>query len=165
MKKTIYLLIICLLFTGINIFASAEVPENAIGVIEVPCLEITLPLYASEVNDHDHRQEIIDNENSALYTNWGTAYCILDHLFSQDNNNGEWNIQKVFSGAYATIIFKDHKYLYECYMTAKTDYINGEEFYNGRLITPCSSHDILIGCCAEDVNHHYVAVFRRLREF
>lgn len=121
-------------------------------------------MYTAEVDTHEYRQAVIDAEESALYSNWGTAYKIGDHFGAiGKNGEGEWYIQKVFSGASAWFYTIDGTYRLECYMTAKTDY-DGNEYINGRLVTPCSSHDIMVTCCAVDNDHHFIAVFRRLSE-
>lgn len=163
MKKFLVFFLIIIMICPVAI--AQEIPENAVGVIVVPSLDITMPLYTPEVNEHSYRQKIIDNENSALYVNWGIAYQILDHLFSTDaDEKNEWNIQKCFSGAYAYLYTKDSRYYYECYMTGKTEY-DGNEYINGRIVTPCSSNDIMLVCCAENTDNHFIAVFRRLKEF
>lgn len=163
MKKIIITIICVLLFCPVAI--AQEIPDNACGLIVVPCINVTMPLFEAEINDHEHRQAIIDDEESALYCNWGNAYKIIDHVGSNGaGNTDEWYIQKIFSGAYAYLYTNGRKYVYECYMTGKTEY-DGNEYINGRLVTPCSSLDIMLSCCAEDSDHHFIAVFRRLKEF
>lgn len=132
------------------------------GTIEIPAIKIEMPFFIPE---NETEQAIIDNENSALYYQWINAYRIVDHAFSTDENGNEWNIQKIFPGAYAIINIDDKKYFYECYLSAKTDYKYDQEFINGRLITPISSYDIMLSCCAENSDHHFIAIFRRLSEF
>lgn len=160
MKKT-FLLIITLLI--ILLFANRQLAyAEPHGIISIPCLKIEMPFYTAS---NKTEQAVIDDEQSALYYQWQNAYRIVDHAFSTDESGNEWNIQKIFSGSYVIVEFNGHKYFYECYLTAKTEYKYDQEFYNGRLLTPCSSYDILLSCCAEDSNHHFVAVFRRLSEF
>lgn len=165
MKRLTILILTILMLLSICPCASAmEIPDGAYGVIWIPCLKIKMPVYTPEVNTVAIRQEIIDAEESAVIFNWGTAYQIGDHVFSKGlNGEGEWNLQKVFAGAYAWFYTIDGTYYLECYMTGKADY-DGNEYLNGRLVTPCSSHDLLLHCCAEDSSHHLIAVFRRLRE-
>lgn len=92
-----------------------------------------------------------------------SGYTVSINNLGKDGR-GFWNIQKVMAGCYAYLHTQDGSYYYECYLTAKTDYHGDQEYYNGRIITPCSSHDLMIGCCAEDTQHHFVAIFRRLKE-
>ena len=167
MKKLLSFLIALILLLSMSVTASAEttIPEDAYGVIWIPCLNVRMPVYTSPVNDHEHRQAVIDDDQSALISNWGTAYEILDHAHSEDPNGNQWAIQKIFSGAYAWLFTHDSTYYLECYMTGKTDYIEGSEYLCGRLVTPCSSYDIMVCCCAEDIHHHFIAVFRRLSEY
>ena len=160
MKKVLLLVIVFVLLAP---FAAAEeIPENARGVISIPCLNVKMPFYEAT---EKAEQEIIDDEESALFYQWQTASRIVDHAFSKCTKGNEWNIQKIFPGAYATIYFKESRFLYECYLTAKTDYLQDQEFCNNKIILPDSSYDILLSCCAEDTNHHFIAIFRRLREF
>lgn len=162
MKKFTSLILAIILCIFLCATASAvEIPDGAYGVLWIPCLQIKMPIYSSPVDDHEHRQAVIDAEDSALLAHWGTAYQILDHAFSADENGNEWNIQKIFCGAYAWLYTEEAHYFLECYMTGKTVY-DGNEYINGRLATPCSSHDIMLSCCAEDSHHHFIAVFRRL---
>lgn len=136
--------------------------ETKYGNIEIPAIKIKMPFFIPE---NESKQTIIDNENSALYYQWQNAFRITDHAFSTDKNGNEWNIQKIFPGAYAIININGKKYFYECYLSAKTDYKYDQEFINGRLITPISSYDIMVACCAENSDHHFIAIFRRLSEF
>lgn len=165
MKKFISYILALILCLSLCATASAiEIPDGATALIWIPCLHIRMPVYASP--DQAHIQDVIDEQESALLTHWGNAYSILDHLFSVGiDGKGEWDIQKVFSGAYAYYYTQDgQKFLYECYMAGKTSY-DGNEYVNGRLATPCSSYDLMLACCAEDSHHHYVAAFRRLKEY
>lgn len=155
MKKTVLTLV---LFIGLC--KTAFGAEN-IGFVEIPCLEIKMPFFTAEEST---RQDVIDKEQSALFYQWQQASKITDHAFSEDENGNQWNIQKIFPGAYALIKIDGKKYFYECYMTAKTDYKYDQEYINGRLITPTSSYDIMLCCCAENRDHHFVAIFRRLSE-
>ena len=165
MKKVLSFILALILILSLCATASAvEIPDGAYGVIWIPCLNIKMPVYIAEVDDHSYRQPVIDEEQSALINHWQTATYIMDHEFSEDGHGNDWDIQKIFSGAYAWLYTNEANYYLECYMTAKTEY-DGNEYINGRLVTPCSSHDVMLSCCAEDVDHHFIAVFRRLREF
>lgn len=163
MKKVftiIFVLIVCITSAYAEV---PNVPEGADGLIVVPCINVTMPVYHAAEDTHECRQAVIDEEHSALVQNWGTACKICDHVGSE-GVTGEWYIQKVFAGAYAYFYTDTGRYYYECYATGKTEY-DGNEYINGRLITPCSSYDIMLSCCAEDSDHHFIAVFRRLKEF
>lgn len=163
MKKLSFILALILILSICPTASAIEIPDGATALIWIPCLHIKMPVYTSP--DQAHNQDVIDKEQSALLDHWGSAYDIGDHLFSTGiDGKGEWNIQKVFSGAYAFYYTRGHKYFYECYLTAKTEY-NGNYFTNGRLLTPCSSYDLILSCCAEDSSHNFVAVFRRLKEY
>lgn len=156
MKKIIIILLLV-----IALCQPAFGAENR-GSIEIPCLKIKMPFFSTE---EATMQDVIDEEQSALLYQWQQALRIVDHAFSEDENGNEWNIQKIFPGAYAIIKIDGRKFFYECYMTAKTDYKYDQEFVNGRLITPVSSYDILLSCCAENRDHHFIAIFRRLSDF
>ena len=162
MKKLSFILALILILTICPTASAIEIPDGAYGVIKIPYLNLEMPIYTS---DPVHEQDVIDEEDSALYYQWQSAYRIGDHAFSDDINGNQWNIQKIFAGAYAYLYTREGKYLLECYMTAKTEYHGDQEFVNGRLLTPCSSYDILLSCCAEDSHHHFIAVFRRLGEY
>lgn len=162
MKKLSFILALILCISLCATASAIEIPDGAYGVLWIPCLNIRMPVYTADVSDHEHEQAVIDDEQSALLDNWGTAYNICDHAFSEDENGNEWNIQKIFCGAYAWLYTEEAHYFLECYMTGKTDYQGGSEFICGRLVIPCSSYDIMLSCCAEDSHHHFIAVFRRL---
>lgn len=153
----VLLFLICFCFLAIPAEAQTEM-----GYIEIPAIKIKMTCFSA---DNESEQDIIDNEKSALYYPWLQAFRIVDHAFSEDENGNVWNIQKIFPGAYAIIKINGKKYFYECYLSAKTDYKYDQEFINGRLITPVSSYDIMLSCCAENSDHHFIAIFRRLSEF
>lgn len=162
----VLIILLTLIATAITAYAM-EIPDGAYGVIYIPTLKVKMPIYFSPVNDYDHSQAIIDREESALIYNWGCAYQILDHDFSTGlDGKGEWHIQRVFSGAYAYLWTRNGNYVYECYMTGLASY-DGNEYLNDRLLLmPMSSYDIMATTCVgKDPSHHYIAVFRRLREF
>lgn len=156
MKKIIIIILLV-----IAVCQPAFGAEN-IGEIEIPCLKIKMPFFSAE---QATMQDVIDEEQSALFYQWQQASRIVDHAFSEDENGNQWNIQKIFPGAYAIITINDKRYFYECYLSGKTNYINDQEYFNNRLIVPDSSYDILLACCAENSNHHFIAVFKRLSEF
>lgn len=163
MKKLSFILALILILTICPTASAVEIPDGAYGVIWIPYLHIKMPIYTADI---PYEQDVIDEEESALYYHWQSAYRIVDHAFSNGlNGKGEWDIQKVFAGAYAYLYTINGNYYYECYLTAKTDYRGDQEFYNNRLITPCSSYDIMLSCCAENTHRHFVAVFRRLKEY
>ena len=163
MKKLSFILALILILSICPTASAIEIPDGAYGVIKIPYLNLEMPIYTS---DPVHEQDVIDEEDSALYYQWLSAYRIVDHAFSLGyGGKGFWNIQKVMIGCYAYLYTKDGNYYLECYQTDKTEYHGDQEFVNGCLLTPHSSHDILIGCCAEDSHHHFVAVFRRLGEY
>lgn len=161
-KLTSFLLALLAVLTLCTTATATDIPDGAYGIIKIPYLNIEMPIYTS---DPLHEQDVIDEEESALYYQWQSAYRIVDHAFSLGyGGKGFWNIQKVMAGCYAYLFTKDGNYYLECYQTDKTEYHNDQEFVNGRLLTPCSSYDIMLSCCAEDSHHHFVAVFRRLCE-
>lgn len=145
------------------IFITSCYADN-IGTISIPCISVNMPVYSAGDENIENIQAVIDDENSAVIEKWANAYQILDHAFSEDPDGNQWNIQKIFPGAYAWLYTEDATYFLECYETAKTEY-DGNEYINGRLITPASSYDILIACCAEDAQHHFVALFRRIEKY
>lgn len=51
------------------------------GWLEIPDLEIGVSLYDSRDKD---KQEIVDDDNSAIYMNWGTQQCIADHTYQSN---------------------------------------------------------------------------------
>lgn len=163
MKKLSFIIALILIISICPTASAIEIPDGATALIWIPCLNIRMPIYTA---DQAHRQDVIDAEDSALLSHWGTAYEILDHFGSECvGSKGQWNIQKVFAGAYAFYYTKEHSYLYECYLTAMTEY-DGNEYINGRLLSPHSSYDLMTVCCAgNDTHHHFIAVFHRLKEY
>lgn len=79
------------------------------GWLEIPELHIGVPLYDSM---DKNKQEIVDDENSAIYMNWGTQQCIADHTYQ----NNFVNLSKAVVGKTIAIIDdgKDQR-RYRCY--------------------------------------------------
>lgn len=117
MKKKFLLIIPILLFSLIlAAFDFRQVrmpdpyvlPDDAYGIWQIPDADVNIPLYTS---DYYHAQEIIDNENSALYIEYlgGYGYMICDHG-SQD-----YQMDRCDLGSIAFLIKDGIVKKYSCY--------------------------------------------------
>lgn len=126
-------------------------------------LNIQMPVYPK---GSLKKQQVVDNEESALIDPWINAYQIVDHFGSDGiNGKGIWNMQQIMPGAVAYMTKADGCYQYECYLTAIADVKPYGYTVGGRLLTPLSSLDILNACCVGiDSSRNYVAIFKCKRK-
>lgn len=136
------------------------IPEGSIGVWQIPELDISIPVYTKGKKSE---QAIIDEENSAAYVHWMTAYQVADHYDSKAGR-GKWRIDKVHPLTLGYFVKPDGTYKYECYRTCVAD-VKAYGIYTvcGVVVTPYSSKDIMCNCCvASDNKRNFIAVFRYL---
>lgn len=136
-----------------------EIPDGAIGVWQIPYLKIVVPVYDGP---RYKWQDIVDEDYSALLSNWGTARMIGDHALSDSVNNiGWWDIESVRLGMQAFFVKNDGIYEYLCCLTAVVDVQPWGYTINGKTLSPYSSTDILNVCCfGNDSTRNFVALFK-----
>lgn len=141
---------------------SCNIPEGSIGVWQIPELDISIPVY---IKGKKSEQAIIDEENSAAYVHWMTAYQVADHYASKAGR-GTWRIDKVHPLTLGYFVKPDGIYKYECYRTCVAD-VKAYGIYtvSGVVVTPYSSKDIMCNCCvSSDNKRNFIAVFRYLNK-
>lgn len=139
---------------------SCDIPNGAIGVWQIPELDVSIPVYSKGKKSE---QEIINDENSAAYVHWLNAYQIADHYDSKAGR-GKWRIDMVRPLMLAFLIKPNETLRYECYRTCVAD-VKAYGLYtiNGIAVTPYSSRDILCNCCVgSDNKRNFLAIFRHL---
>ena len=167
MKLTAILLAICLLL--IPITASAEtvlymgnIPEDAVGLWYVPCLDFSAFLYTGAWSEW---QDIVDAEESMLYKTYLNAYSISDHHGSHGRADGKWLVEDIKLLSTAYLITQTETREYECYLTAVAVPDTWGYLINGKQLQPTSSTDILCRCCVgKDAERNYVALFQFVKE-
>lgn len=137
-----------------------DIPQGAVGVWQIPELDIIIPVYAK---GRKTEQQIINDEDSSAYVRWMTAYQIADHYDSKAGR-GKWRIDKVRPLMIAFFVKPNETLRYECYRTCVAD-VKAYGLYtiNGIAVTPYSSRDIMCNCCVgSDNKRNFLAVFRYL---
>lgn len=54
------------------------------GRLEIPELQISVPVYKTQ---NGNSQKLCDDENSAVYLNWGNQFAIVDHCHQSNFSN------------------------------------------------------------------------------
>lgn len=136
-----------------------EVPKGAVGVWQIPDLDIMIPVYNS---NYKNIQKILDDENSAAMSRWCSAYDIGDHCGSiSSNGKGKWRMDNIKPGMVAFFVKPNETTMHSCVMTAIADAKSWGYLVNGQMLTPHSSKDILNSCCVgSDSTRNYVSVFK-----
>ena len=139
---------------------NCSIPDGAVGVWQIPELDISIPVY---IRGKKSEQQIINDENSAAYVRWLTAYQVADHYDSKAGR-GKWRIDKVRPLMVAYFVKPNETLRYECYRTCVAD-VKAYGLYTiqGIAVTPYSSRDIMCNCCVgSDSRRNFLAVFRYL---
>jgi len=81
------------------------------GRLEIQELSISVPVYDHHGGD---KQQIVDDENSAVFMDWGTQQCIADH----NHQNNFSNLNRVRVGKTIAILdLQTKKNVYRCSMS------------------------------------------------
>ena len=123
------------------------VPENAYGVLTIPDLKITLPLY----QDHGKGQVNIDRENAGNLNTYGRNWLIEDHAGSKDGA-GVWEMGDVKIDMIAWLQTRTRVYKYTAYQITKVDNRKWYFSHAGKMVQALSSKDILTTSCTEQEN-------------
>lgn len=120
------------------------VPENAYGVLTIPDLKITLPLY----QDNGKGQLNIDRENAGNLNCYGRNWLIEDHAGSTVGA-GVWDMKNVKIGMLAFLHTRTKVYKYRSYQITE---VENKKYYfarYGKMIQALSSKDILSTSCTD----------------
>lgn len=136
-----------------------DVPDRAYGVWQIPDLNIMIPVY--EGNNQNH-QEIIDKDNSACIEKYGAGRMINDHAGSLSiNGKGKWRIGDVKPDMVGFLVRPGRTDQYVCTMVCRAERHTHAYVLNGQTLWPRSSTDIAcIGCATRDAEEVYIAMFR-----
>ena len=156
---TVALCLLLMPLTGFEIPQETKIPEDAVGIWQVPELGTSSPLYAGE----QIGQEIVDREDSALIRSFGRGRIICDHLDSRVGG-GIWNVGEMKVGSTAFLILPDRTLSYRC--TAVWIVKDGAYSYtwNGAAVWPAHSTDIMCASCAITEGENYLACFEYVGE-
>ena len=120
------------------------VPENAYGVLTIPDLKITLPLY----QDQGKGQLNIDRESAGNLNTYGRNWLIEDHAGSKDGE-GVWDMCNVKIGMTAFLHTLTKIYKYRCYQMTEVENRKYYFAHNGKMVQALSSKDILTTSCTD----------------
>ena len=128
-----------------------EIPTEAWGVLQVPCIRTNSPLY-------EGWQEVIDAEDSALVLRYEQGLLILDHAGSEVGR-GYWCVEdmKVGCGAFLIREGKGAK-CYECTAIYLCEQSGLNYLYRGQRVTPTRDGLMCVSCTERD-GYVFVAVF------
>ena len=132
----------------------AEIPEDAVGVWQVPALGTSSPLYYGTGNG----QDTVDRENAALIRSYGRGRVILDHADSRIQG-GIWNVNGMTVGAPAFLIQRDRTRWYTCTAIWKAKQTAYAYWFNNAQIYPLHSADILCASCTPEPGMVYLAYY------
>ena len=172
MMKKLLCIIICILLSSTIAFADAIqvpsavlIPNEAVGVWQVPKLKTSSPLYIKKAGRS--AQDIVDAYNSALLSRYGVGQVIGDHYGSRiGNDKNLWQLERINVDDIAWFITDDEVIKYVCYMTCVADVCGGYYKINGTTILPYFPEDIICSCCVhEDSTQNYLAFFKRVGEW
>ena len=127
------------------------IPDGSYGVLQVPAMELDLPLYTSGGND----QTVVDRDDSALIRRWGEGLLIADHAGSR-HGDARWYVNAMQVGGTVFLVTRDETAAYHCTAILQGENTGTAYAYGGREIWP--KHDqILCVSCGRD-NTTYIAI-------
>ena len=136
-----------------------DIPAGALGIWQIPELDISIPVYAGS-SVGKTVQQVIDDPHSAAWERWGKAYGIGDH-YNSEAGKSFWRVERIRPCMLAFFHRKDGIYKYECYSTHVADVKSYGWIVNNNIILPHSSKDIVCSCCVGgDSKRNYLACFR-----
>ena len=124
---------------GFEVPQPVVIPDGAWGVLQVPAMEISMPLYTGP------DQLIIDAENSALVRRWGDGILIADHAGSK-HHGAEWRVNDMQVGGACFVISHDETRAYRCTAILLGENTGTAYEYRGRTVTPDKYDVICISC-------------------
>lgn len=150
---------------AIQVPSPVSIPDEAVGVWQVPKLKTSSPLYIKR--DGKSAQGIVDDYNSALLARYGVGQIIADHYGSRiGNDKNLWQLERINVDDIAWFITETETVTYVCYMTCVADVCGGYYKINGTTILPYFPEDIICSCCVhEDSTQNYLAFFKRVGEW
>lgn len=136
---------------GFEIPRPVVIPDGSFGVLQVPAMEIDLPLYTSGGND----QAVVDREDCALIRRWGDGRLIADHSGSR-HGDAVWNVNGMQVGGTVFLITRDEAAAFHCTAILQGENTGTAYAYDGREIWP-KRGDILCVSCGRD-GTTYIAI-------
>lgn len=134
-----------------------EIPAGALGVWQIPELDISIPVYRA---NSATAQGVIDEENSATLRQWGVGKIIEDHADSE-TGRGLWQIGEVKVDMLGFLITEKETRRYVCNRVMRAYRHNTCFTVDGIGVTTRSPTDILCVCCAtKDASEVYLAAFK-----
>ena len=172
MKKLLSFLVCLVLLSSTLAFADAiqvpspvKVPDDAVGVWQVPKLKTSSPLFIK--SSEKSAQDIVDDRDSALLAKYGVGQIIADHYGSKiGNDKNRWTLEDINVEDIAWFIEDGKITKYECYMVCVADVCGSWFRINGTTLLPYYPYDIICRCCVhKDTDHNYLAFFRLVGEW
>lgn len=158
MKKLALVAIVLLAVTEIP--HQTPIPEDAFGIWQVPCIEVSLPIY-EEVGHNG--QSIIDAEDSGCIWHYGKSYIIGDHAGSEIGL-GVWYVEQMQVGCGAFLLREGKPSIcYECTAIFLTKQVGAYYQWRGATLWP-KADEIFCVSCGDAEDEVFLAVFHKLGE-
>ena len=146
---------------NLNAFAiprRAEIPVGAVGVWQLPELDISIPLYKGA--GQAKTQAIIDQVNSASIRQFGAGRIIEDHADSAAGR-GRWQIGRVIPDTVGFLILPGRTERYICNRVVRAFRHSSCYTVDGVGVYPRAATDILcVGFATSDATEVYIAAFK-----
>jgi hypothetical protein len=139
----------------------AEIPVGAVGVWQIPSIDVSIPLYQAT---NATQQSVVDAEDSAMITRYGAGRIIVDHADSKAGS-GKWELWRVSLKDAGFLILPNKTLTYECVQLCIVDVQRTCYTFDGSSIYPRRATDILcFSCVGSDSKHNYMAYFKQIGE-
>ena len=135
-----------------------EIPDGAVGVWQLPELDISIPLYKGA--GQAKTQAIIDQVNSASIRQFGAGRIIEDHADSAAGR-GRWQIGRITPDTVGFLILTGKTERYICNRVVRAFRHSSCYTVDGVGVYPRAATDILcVGCATSDATEVYIAAFK-----
>ena len=148
-------------FGQLAIPRKAEIPVGAVGVWQIPSIDVSIPLYQAT---NATQQSVVDAEDSAMLRRYGAGRVIVDHADSKAGS-GKWELWQVSLKDVGVLIEPAKTLIYECVQLCIVDVQRTCYTFDGSSVYPRRATDILcLSCVGNDSKHNYMAYFKQIGE-
>lgn len=137
---------------------NTDIPTEAYGVFQVPCIRTSSTLYESSPA---YWQNVVDADDSALIKSYGYGLAIYDHSGSEAGR-GIWEVEDMTVGC-AAFLLREGKgeTCYQCVAIYLAEQRENSYLCRGHAIQP-QQDEIMCVSCAERDGLVYAAIFQKL---
>lgn len=136
-----------------------EIPTEAWGALQVPCIKTRSTLY--ECSNPAYWQDVVDAEDAALIKPFGYGLAIYDHANSEAGR-GIWRVEDMTVGC-AAFLLREGKgeTCYQCVEICLAEQRGNTYLCRGQTIQP-QQDEIMCVSCAERDGWVFAAIFKKL---